>query len=69
MNRLKGRFAARQILGGRECQEDDYGVIERGESSRPWKKPDITARTIRRCCSTGQKPILERECFPRSLEN
>ena len=30
MNRLKGRFAARQILGGRECQEDDYGVIERG---------------------------------------
>lgn len=32
MNRLEGRFAARQIPGGREYQEDDYGLIERGES-------------------------------------
>ena len=32
MNRLEGRFAAQQIPGGREYQEDDYGLIERGES-------------------------------------
>ena len=32
MNRLEGRFAARQIPGGREYQEDDYGLIERDES-------------------------------------
>ena len=32
MNRLEGRFAARQIPGGREYQEDDYGLIERGDS-------------------------------------
>ena len=31
MNRLKGRFAARQILGGRAYQQDDYGLIERGD--------------------------------------
>ena len=31
MNRLKGRFAAQQIPGGREYQEDDYGLIERGD--------------------------------------
>ena len=30
MNRLKGRFAAQQILGGRAYQQDDYGLIERG---------------------------------------
>lgn len=30
MNRLEGRFAAHQIQGGREYQEDDYGLIERG---------------------------------------
>ncbi len=29
MNRLEGRFAAQQIPGGREYQEDDYGLIER----------------------------------------
>ena len=28
MNRLEGRFAARQIPGKREYQEDDYGLIE-----------------------------------------
>ncbi len=28
MNRLEGRFAAGQITGGRENQEDDYGLIE-----------------------------------------
>ena len=33
------------------------------------EEPDIPARTIRRCCSTSQKPILGRECFPRNLEN
>ena len=32
MNRLEGRFAARQIPGGREYQEDDYGLIERGDT-------------------------------------
>ena len=32
MNQLEGRFAARQIPGGREYQEDDYGLIERGDS-------------------------------------
>ena len=32
MNRLEGRFAARQIPGGREYQEDDYGLIESGDS-------------------------------------
>ena len=32
MNRLEGRFAARQIPGGREYQEDDYGLIECGDS-------------------------------------
>ena len=32
MNRLEGRFAAQQIPGGREYQEDDYGLIERGDS-------------------------------------
>ena len=31
LNRLKGRFAAQQIPGGREYQEDDYGLIERGD--------------------------------------
>lgn len=31
MNRLKGRFAAQQILGGRTYQQDDYGLIERGD--------------------------------------
>ena len=31
MNRLKGRFAAQQILGGREYQQDNYGLIERGD--------------------------------------
>ena len=31
MNRLEGRFAAQQIPGGREYQEDDYGLIERGD--------------------------------------
>ena len=31
MNRLQGRFAAQQIPGGREYQEDDYGLIERGD--------------------------------------
>ena len=31
MNQLKGRFAARQILGGRAYQQDDYGLIERGD--------------------------------------
>lgn len=30
MNRLEGRFAAGQITGGREYQEDDYGLIEGG---------------------------------------
>ena len=30
MNRLEGRFAAGQITGGRENQEDDYGLIEGG---------------------------------------
>ena len=30
MNRLKGRFAAQQILGGRAYQQDDYSLIERG---------------------------------------
>ena len=30
MNRLKRRFAAQQILGGRAYQQDDYGLIERG---------------------------------------
>ncbi len=34
MNRLEGRFAARQIPGGREYQEDDYGLIESGASDR-----------------------------------
>ena len=29
MNRLDGRFAAQQIPGDREYQEDDYGLIER----------------------------------------
>lgn len=29
MNRLEGRFVAQQIPGGREYQEDDYGLIER----------------------------------------
>ena len=33
MNRLEGRFAARQIPGGREYQEDDYGLIECGDSA------------------------------------
>lgn len=28
MNALNGRFAARQILGNREHQEDDFGLIE-----------------------------------------
>ena len=28
MNGLDGRFAARQILGSREAQEDDFGLIE-----------------------------------------
>ena len=32
MNRLEGRFAARQIPGRREYQEDDYGLIERDDS-------------------------------------
>ena len=32
MNRLEGRFAARQIPGRREYQEDDYGLIERSNS-------------------------------------
>ena len=32
MNRLEGRFAARQIPGRREYQEDDYGLIERSDS-------------------------------------
>ena len=32
MNRLEGRFSARQIPGGREYQEDDYGLIECGAS-------------------------------------
>lgn len=32
MNRLEGRFAARQIPGGRGYQEDDYGLIERADS-------------------------------------
>ncbi len=32
MNRLEGRFAAGQIPGGREYQEDDYGLIERGDA-------------------------------------
>lgn len=32
MNRLEGRFAARQIPGKREYQEDDYGLIERVNS-------------------------------------
>ena len=31
MNQLKGRFAAQQILGGRAYQQDDYGLIERGD--------------------------------------
>ena len=31
MNQLQGRFAAQQIPGGREYQEDDYGLIERGD--------------------------------------
>ena len=31
MNQLEGRFAAQQIPGGREYQEDDYGLIERGD--------------------------------------
>ncbi len=31
MNRLKGRFAAQQILGGRAYQQDNYGLIERGD--------------------------------------
>ena len=30
MDLLDGRFAAQQILGGREYQEDDYGLIEPG---------------------------------------
>ncbi len=33
MNRLKGRFAAQQILGGRAYQQDNYGLIERGNIS------------------------------------
>ncbi len=28
MNALEGRFAARQIMGNREAQEDDFGLIE-----------------------------------------
>lgn len=32
MNRLEGRFAAGQITGGRENQEDDYGLIDAGGS-------------------------------------
>ena len=32
MDRLEGRFAARQIPGRREYQEDDYGLIERSNS-------------------------------------
>ena len=32
MNRLEGRFAAKQIPGGREYQEDDYGLIEGSDS-------------------------------------
>ena len=28
---LDGRFAAQQIPGGREYQEDDYGLIELGD--------------------------------------
>ena len=32
MNRLEGRFAAGQIPGGREYQEDDFGLIERGDA-------------------------------------
>ena len=39
MNRLKGRFAAKQIPGGREYQEDDYGLIERGD-------PDIDSSEV-----------------------
>ncbi|MDE2888500.1 MAG: protein phosphatase 2C domain-containing protein [Gemmatimonadota bacterium] len=30
MSRLEGRFAAGQITGDRDCQEDDYGLIEGG---------------------------------------
>lgn len=33
MNRLERRFAARQMPGGREYQEDDFGLIERGEAA------------------------------------
>ncbi len=32
MIRLEGRFAAGQITGGREYQEDDYGLIDAGGS-------------------------------------
>ena len=32
MNRLEGRFAAQQIPGGREYEEDDYGLIQRGDA-------------------------------------
>ena len=32
MSQLEGRFAARQIPGGREYQEDDFGLIERGDA-------------------------------------
>ena len=31
MDLLDGRFAAQQIPGGREYQEDDYGLVERGD--------------------------------------
>ena len=32
MDLLNGRFAARQVSGGREYQEDDYGLIDSGDS-------------------------------------